>query len=71
MNWVVLGGSGLTMIGLGLLGYCIYAAFSAKRSGLDDDALRARLQTVVALNMGALLISVIGLMAVVIGIFLG
>lgn len=71
MSWLVLAGSAITVIGLGLLGYCIYAAFAAKRSGLEDDAMRARLQTVVAINMGALLLSVLGLMCVVLGVFLG
>jgi hypothetical protein len=32
--------------------------------------LRARLQRIVTINMGALLVSVIGLMCVVLGVFL-
>lgn len=71
MGWLVLIGSGLAVIGLLLLGYCIYEALAAKRSGLDDDAMRARLQKIVAINMGALLLSVLGLMFVVLGVFLG
>lgn len=71
MGWLVMAGSGITLVGLGLLGYCIYAAFAAKKSGLDDAAMRARLQKVVVINMGALLLSVLGLMCVVLGVFLG
>lgn len=71
MTWLIGIGSGMTLIGLGLLGYCIYEAFAAKKSGLDDDAMRARLQKIVAINMGALLLSVLGLMCVVLGVFLG
>ncbi|ABD55553.1 hypothetical protein [Jannaschia sp. CCS1] len=71
MGWLVMAGSGVTLIGLGLLGYCIYAAFAVKKSGLDDEAMRARLQKVVAINMGALLLSVLGLMCVILGVFLG
>lgn len=71
MGWLVLIGSILAVIGLLLLGYCIYEALAAKRSGLDDDAMRARLQKIVAINMGALLLSVLGLMCVVLGVFLG
>ncbi|GAB5445724.1 hypothetical protein [Gymnodinialimonas sp.] len=71
MEWLVWGGAAVTVIGLGLLGYCIYEAFAAKRSGLEDDAMRARLQRVVAINMGALFLSVLGLMCVVLGVFLG
>lgn len=70
MIWMVWGGTALAGIGLLMLSYCIFAAISAKRAGLDDATLRARLQKIVALNMGALLISVIGLMSVVIGVFL-
>lgn len=71
MEWLVWTGTVLALIGLVALGYCIIAAVSAKRAGLPDAELRSRLQRVVAINMGALLISVLGLMSVVIGIFLG
>ncbi|QXT38132.1 hypothetical protein [Gymnodinialimonas ceratoperidinii] len=71
MGWLVLIGSALAVIGLCLLGYCIYQAIKAKRSGLDDAAMRLRLQKIVAINMGALLLSVLGLMSVVLGVFLG
>ncbi|MEQ8367911.1 MAG: hypothetical protein RIB61_14520 [Roseicyclus sp.] len=63
-------GTALAVIGLGVLVYCIFAAISAKRAGLEDADLRARLQRIVAINMGALLISVLGLMSVVIGVVL-
>ncbi|GAA5068093.1 hypothetical protein N0B44_02195 [Roseibacterium beibuensis] len=71
MGWLIWVGTGLTVIGLSALVYCIFAAMSAKRAGLPDDVLRGRLQRIVAINMGALLISVLGLMSVVMGVFLG
>ncbi len=71
MDWLIVGGSVLVVMGLCILGYCIYAAMAAKRAGLDDVAMRARLQKIVAINMGALLLSTIGLMTVVMGVFLG
>lgn len=71
MPILVYAGTALALIGMLLLGYCIWAAIAAKRAGLPDEALRARLQRIVTLNMGALLVSVLGLMAVVMGIFLG
>ena len=43
----------------------------AKRSGLEEGAMRATMQRVVAVNMGALAGSMLGLMAVVLGIMLG
>lgn len=70
MGYLVLGGSVLAVMGLCLLGYCIYAAMAAKRANLDDDAMRARLKTIVTINMGALFLSTIGLMTVVMGVIL-
>ena len=67
MDWLVIAGAGLTL--LGIVG-CIVVAMRARRAGLDDDALRARLQKVVALNLGALAVSALGLMAVIVGLFL-
>ncbi len=71
MHWLTILGAILTL--LGLIGIIVSAVkvLSARKAGLDDDALRARLRSVMALNMGALLVSVIGLMAVILGIFLG
>jgi len=70
MEWLIWIGTALAVMGLLALGYCIVAAISAKRAGLSDADLRVRLQRIVAINIGALLISVLGLMSVVIGAFL-
>ena len=70
MEWLVWIGTGLTLIGLGLLAYCIFAAIAAKRAGRPEAELRTKLQRILAINMGALLLSALGLMSVVIGIFL-
>lgn len=64
-------GTGLALIGILVLIYCVWAAVAAKRAGLPDAELRARLQRIVFINMVALLISVLGLMSVVIGVFIG
>ncbi|MFZ1663301.1 MAG: hypothetical protein WAT77_15215 [Paracoccaceae bacterium] len=63
-------GAAITVAGLAGLIWCIVSVAKAKRSGLADDMLRQRLQKVVALNLGALGLSTIGLMMVVLGIFL-
>ena len=63
-------GTAMALAGLLTLAWCIWAAISAKRAGLPDADLRARLQRIVTINMGALLVSVLGLMSVVLGIFL-
>tara|TARA_R110002049_G_scaffold77015_4_gene197438 strand:+ start:2122 stop:2475 length:354 start_codon:yes stop_codon:yes gene_type:complete len=68
---LIWGGTSLSLLGLLGLVYCILRVSRAKRAGLDDDAMRAELKKVVPLNLGALFLSVIGLMIVIIGIFLG
>lgn len=64
-------GAAVAMLGLAGLVYCIVAAARARSAGLDDAALRERLRPLVAWNLGALLVSISGLMLVVIGILLG
>lgn len=64
-------GAIVSIAGLGLLLWCIVSVARLKRAGLEGDAFRARMQRIVALNMIALMVSVIGLMLVVIGMALG
>jgi len=64
-------GAALSLVGLAGLIWCIIRVARARRAGLDDDALRAVLQSVIPMNMGALFLSVTGLMLVVIGVILG
>ena len=64
-------GAAISVAGMAGLIYCIARVARAKRAGLDDDALRAEVGKVVPLNLGALFLSVIGLMVVVLGIFFG
>jgi hypothetical protein len=59
------------LVGLAGLGYCVLRAMRARRAGLDDTAMRAELQRVVAINMGAMGVSALGLAMVVVGILLG
>ncbi len=70
MDWLIIPGAILTLVGL--LGIIVSAvkALKARRAGLEDDALREQLKRVMLLNMGALFVSVIGLMLVILGIFL-
>ena len=67
MIWV---GAAFTLLGVAALGYCVLRAMRARSSGLDDSALRAELQRMVAINMAALGISALGLATVVTGILL-
>ena len=71
MEMVIWGGAGLTMIGVLALVWCIVLAMRARTSGLPDDQIKAQLQRVVVLNLGALAVSGIGLIAVTVGVILG
>ena len=64
-------GAVVSLVGIAGLIWCVMIALRARREGLDDAAMKERLQKVVAINMGALFLSAIGLMMVVIGILLG
>ncbi len=70
MEIVVWIGAAVTLAGLAMLAWCIVAVVRARRAKLDDAALKARLQKVVALNLAALAVSGLGLMMVVVGVFL-
>jgi hypothetical protein len=63
-------GSFAALAGVVLLGYCILLAVRAKKTATSDADLKARLQKVVALNMGALGLSALGLIMVIVGMAL-
>lgn len=71
MEWLIWLGALISLIGLAGLVWCIIKVWRARKAGLDDETLRAEIRKVVPLNTGALFLSVIGLMLVVIGILLG
>lgn len=70
MEWMIMIGAGITLVGVAGLIWCIILAMSAKKKGGTDDEVKARLQRVVVINLAALAISAIGLMAVVTGVIL-
>ncbi|KIT16892.1 hypothetical protein [Jannaschia aquimarina] len=63
-------GAALTVAGLAGLGWCILVALRARRARLEGPEMEARLRGLVAINLGALACSTIGLMMVVLGVFL-
>ena len=71
MQALVWAGALVSLCGIAGLVYCVMRALRARRSGLPEEAMRAELQRVVVVNMGALAVSALGLMLVVLGIFLG
>jgi len=70
MEIIVWIGAALTLAGLGMLVWCILSVAKARRAGLSEEALKARLQKIVALNLGALAVSGLGLTVVIVGIIL-
>lgn len=70
MTAVIWTGAALALLGVAGLVYCVLLAMRAKREGLTGPAMQARLQKVVAWNMGALAVSGLGLMLVVVGVIL-
>ncbi len=71
MHILIIIGAVLSLLGVAGLGYCVFLAMRAKREAQNPDEMRAKLQRVVAMNMGALGVSALGLMLVVAGIALG
>ncbi len=71
MDVLIWSGALLSLAGLAGLVLCIVRVQRARRAGLSDADLRDAVRKVVPLNMGALFVSVIGLMMVIVGIFLG
>ncbi|WP_299503209.1 hypothetical protein [uncultured Roseobacter sp.] len=67
---LIWGGASLSLIGLVGLIWCIVYVARARRAKLSDEDMRAKLQKALPMNLGALFLSVIGLMLVILGIFL-
>jgi hypothetical protein len=64
-------GAGLSVLGMIGLVWSIIRVARAKRRATSDEELRDAVQKALPLNLGALFLSVIGLMLVIVGIFLG
>lgn len=71
MEWLIYIGAAMALAGFVTLVWCILRVVKDRRAGLSDEELRGRLQSVVALNLGALLLSALGLMMIVVGLLLG
>ncbi|NIZ09979.1 hypothetical protein [Pseudooceanicola sp. HF7] len=71
MEWMIWIGAVVSVIGLTLLVWSIVKVARAKKAQLEDAALREEIRKAMPLNMGGLFLSVLGLMAVILGISLG
>ena len=71
MDVLIWSGAAVSLAGLIGLVYSIIRVAKLRKAGLSDDELRAGVQAVMPINLGSLFVSVIGLMLVILGIFLG
>ena len=71
MEVIVWIGAALSLLGLCGIVYRMVAVAKAKRANLPDEELRARISKILPVNLVALFVSMIGLMAVIIGVMLG
>jgi Flp pilus assembly protein CpaB len=69
LEWLIWAGAAISLVGLAGLVWCIVKVARARRARLPDEEMRAVLKAAVPLNLGALFLSVIGLMLVILGIF--
>ncbi|MEW9918532.1 hypothetical protein AB2B41_02875 [Marimonas sp. MJW-29] len=67
---VIWSGAAIALLGLIGLIWVILRVSKAKRAKLDDAEMRKVLQSALPLNLGALFLSTIGLMLVIVGIFI-
>ena len=63
-------GALISVIGIAGIVWSIVKVRRARKIAVDDADLRARIQAVIPLNLGAFLLSVLGLMCVVVGVIL-
>ncbi len=71
MDIMIWAGAAISLVGLIGLVLSIVRVNKARRAGMSDEELRAAVQKAMPLNLGSLFLSVIGLMVVMLGIFLG
>jgi hypothetical protein len=71
MQALIWSGAAVSLLGLAGLVWCIAIVNGARRKGLPEDEMTAVLRRIIPRNLAALFLSVIGLMMVVVGIFLG
>lgn len=70
MTLLVILGAALVAAGLGGLAYCIRTGFAIRRDKPPPDLARARLQRLVAVNLGSVGLAALGLALVVAGVML-
>lgn len=70
MDFVIWGGAAVTLVGMAGLIMSALMVMRARKAGLGDAELRAAMQRALVWNVGALALSGLGLMLVVVGVIL-
>ena len=70
MNVLIWGGAAISLVGLMGLLVCVHRVAKAKKATQSEEELRYAVKQALPLNLGSLLVSALGLMAVVVGILL-
>lgn len=70
MQWLVWGGATLSLLGLIGILWTIFAVSKARRADPSPEVLKARMERIMPINIGALMLSVLGLGMVTIGLIL-
>lgn len=70
MSLIIPAGIALTLLGLVGIVWSIVAVARARRAKLDETAFKARLASILPINLGALLLSMMGLGLVIVGLIL-
>jgi len=70
MNLLIGMGAVISLIGIAGIILSIVQVRRARKTAADDSELKAKIQAVLPLNLGAFLLSVLGLMCVVVGVIL-
>lgn len=65
---IIWSGAAISVLGLAGILWCIFKVARARRARLEDAQMQAVLKSVLPLNLGALFMSILGLMMVGVGI---
>ncbi len=71
MDWLIWIGAVMTLIGLCTIVWSAVQVGRARKQGLTDEEMRARVSAMLPVNMGGLMTAVMGLMCVILGVSLG
>lgn len=71
MSYLIWIGVAMSVAGLVAILWTITAVARARRAQLTDEELKARMQAIMPINIGALMLSILGLGIVVIALLLG